>query len=410
MPWRTVRSIASQGMISGTNFVFSLALLYFGSPEDYVGFIVFVSALALLSSLLNAIFICPTGLMVPRMDDATIREAEMFTARGAIALSLLGLPFIYFIVPRAASTMVYAGMVVVVLPSLLLLLLRDVARNACLVREDLSVLLRVDTIYSLIACTAAMFAVVVFRIDLVVAVLAFSVPAVVNLLARPNWQMIRAVHPVDKVVRIDGHFWREVVACAQWALPGVVVAWLFTNGFWFILQRVETSEALSELGGSRLVFAPIGLAIQAWCAAFRPTAVRLVFENKLEAVWRTLKVQACTSVIGIVVLSLIAYAVVVYLPQIMPRALQSPSVVPYMFCWCVYFIINSIRNALTVACIAEKDGFRAAFRVGAVGCILFYAVMLAGLGISPILACLTGMVIAEAVMAVLLLRRLRERF
>lgn len=402
---RSALSITSQGLVSAANFGISLALLYFAPTSDYVTFLLFVNVFALLSSLQNAIFISPIGVLVPRMQDQLVARTEIVTSRFTVALAAIGIPFVLYAVPGKLTLWETAFSVLLYLALLVLLLRREVSRNASLVRGDLLELLKFDAIYFLAVFTSAVLLVVTERLTFMLAALAFALPAALTLLSAPSWQSERKVSQENQISLLDTSFWKEVTRSARWAIPGVLVTWLFSNGYWFLLKEAAGDAVVAELGATRLLFTPVGLLIQGWVIMFRPVAVSLNHDGKQAQLRREVYRQALFGCIAVTVLTVLAYIVVSKASSYLPASLQSASTQRYVLIWGLYFAIQWFRSGLTVASLTTAVGFRYVFWVGLMGCCIFYLALFFGIRIHPVESCLWGLVTAEVLMAVTLLRR-----
>lgn len=404
---RSLLSMTSQGLVSACNFVISLALLFFAPTQDYVGFLLFVNAFALLSGLQNAIFISPVGVLIPRMLDPQIREVEILTMRVAVLFALTGAPILLFLIPHSeshANAMIAALLTI----ALVLLLQRDISRNACLVRGDLGELLKFDAFYFITAAAISAIAIKTGAMSFTVGVIAFSLPALMMLSSRPRWKLEHVVFDDLRFKALDRHFWHDVMRNARWAVPGVLVTWLSGNGYWFLLDAVAGSTAVAELGAARLLFTPIGLMIQGWMASFRPVAVNLAHGGKSQVLRQAVRRQVLIGNLAVVMLTLILHAGLSMFPDRIPRSMQSAAVPRFVLLWGAYFAVQWARSGMTMTALATPSGFGTVFKVGLTGCIVFYAVALLGSAWRPVETCLVGLIVAELVMAILLSRKSRE--
>jgi hypothetical protein len=401
-------SIASQGLVSAANFSLSLALLYFAPTSDYVTFLLFVTVFALLSSLQNAIFISPIGVLVPRMANQLVARTESVTSRFAVVLAAVGIPFVLYSIPGKFALWETLGSALLYLSLLTLLLRREVARNGCLVRGDLIRLLRFDAIYFVVVIASMAFLVVTERLTFTLAAISFALPAVLTTLSAPRWPSDRKICPENEIRSLDTAFWKEVTRSARWAIPGVLVTWLFSNGYWFLLKEAAGDTAVAELGASRLLFTPVGLLIQGWVVMFRPVAVSLNHEGKQAQLRREVYQQALFGCATVTVLTALAWLVVSLARSYLPASLRSSSTQSHLLIWGLYFAIQWSRSGLTVASLTTAAGFRHVFWVGLMGCLTFYFVLSIGLRIHPIESCMWGLVIAEIFMTITLLKRFRE--
>lgn len=405
---RVFYSIMSQGVVSGTNLLLSFALLYRSPSADYVAFLLFVNAFSLLSSLLNALFVSPVGVLIPRMEEAQVARTERIASRLALGIGVAAVPFSVFLTagPLSKSDPVLTACVTFV--AAVLLLQREIARNACMVRGDLSTLLRFDTIYFLFAVGVGVATVLASQLHFLSAVLALSVPALLTMLSRPSWRFSRQIRIDSKIVALDRAFWKQVIKSAKWAVPGVVVTWLFSYGYWFMLERMVGVLAVAELGAARLFFTPVGLIVQGWVMMLRPVAINMAHSGRSAELRVTVMRQSAIGVACVVAVTAFAYCIVVLFPAVLPASMRAPSIPAYLGVWGIYFAVFWVRSGMTVVLLTDSDAFRKVFKANLLVCVAFYAVVLITSRSYSVLGCLWGLVSAELLMIALLLRQFNE--
>jgi hypothetical protein len=406
---RIAYSVTSQGLVSACNFLLCLALLYFAEARHYVAFLLFMNVVQLLVGLQNALFVSPVGVLVPRMAAAEVARAEKAAYGMAALIALAGLPLIaaYMTQPPRLGAPALAVLVATFLCTILLLQ-REIARNACLVRSDMPMLVKYDALYFVSALSLAAAAVALHALTFVAAVLAFALPACLTRLSRPQWAPSRSVAPGDAVAAFAPPFWGEVSRVVQWAVPGVVVTWLFSNGYWFVLERTQGTQAVANVGAARLLFTPAGLMIQAWLMQLRPMSVAMVHAGKGPELRRLVLRHSIAGAACIGLLTLAGFALLAWRPDLLPPAMRAEGVGLYVAVWGMYFAVFWFRSGLSTLLLTKAAGFRTVFYANVTVCVVFYLLFFASLGHVPLPASIGMLVLAEILMICLLHRRLHD--
>ena len=402
---RVAYSVTSQGLVSACNLLLSLALLYYSEARHYVAFLLFLNVVQLLSGLQNALFISPVGVLIPRMPALEVARTERAAYKMTVLIALTGLPFIaYFFTRSPRLDPGSLGLTVTIFVATIMLLKRELARNACMLRSDLAVLVRFDFLYFAMAMLMAGSAILLHELTFIVAVLAFALPALVSTLSRPQWPITRTVAAETALTAFAPRFWNDVGQVARWSVPGVIVTWLFSNGYWFILERTQDEQTVATLGAARLLFAPIGLVIQGWLMQLRPVSVSMAHAGKMVELRRLVIRQSAAGAAFVMLAAACGYAMVTWYPHLLPRAMQAEGVTGYVAVWALYFAVFWLRSGISTVHISKTSGFKKVFLANLIVCVLFYALFLLSLNRVPLSVSLTSLIASEILMIFLLSR------
>lgn len=406
---RVAYSVTSQGLVSACNFLLCLALLYYADARHYVAFLLFINVVQLLNGLQNALFVAPVGVLAPRMHAGEVARTEKAAYRMAGLVALAGLPFIawFFTAPPRLNP-TSAAIVLATFLCTILLLQREIARNACLLRSDMLMLVKFDTLYFVLAMALAGAAIALHQLTFVVAVLAFALPACLTRYARPQWAPARTVAPGAALTAFAPPFWGEVTQVVRWSVPGVIVTWLFSNGYWFVLEHTQTTQAVATMGAARLLFAPVGLLIQGWLLQLRPLSIAMTHAGQGIDLRRLVLRQSGAGACCVALITAGACAMLAWCPQYLPRAMRGAGVSTYLIVWGVYFAVFWFRCGVSTLLMARVAGFKTVFFANVIVCAVFYALFLAALGRLPLALSLGALIVAELLMLFLLSRRLHD--
>jgi hypothetical protein len=251
-------------------------------------------------------------------------------------------------------------------------------------------------------------AIALHTLTFLVAVLAFAVPACLTLFSRPQWPAARTVAPGAELSAFGPVFWGDVTQVVRWAVPGVIVTWLFSNGYWFILERTQDTETVATMGASRLLFAPVGLLIQGWLMQLRPLSVAMAHAGKMAELRSKVVRQSVLGIGCVLLVTLTGYGLVTWLPQILPRSMRAPGVAPYIFVWGIYFALFWFRSGISTLLLTRASGFKTVFFANLAVCAAFYALFFASLNRVPLPFSLAALIGAELLMIYLLYKRVND--
>ncbi|SMC23039.1 hypothetical protein SAMN02745857_01524 [Andreprevotia lacus DSM 23236] len=394
---RPLLSFVCQGLVSGVSFLSSLAVLHWAGRDDYSAYVLFVNAYVLLSSIQNAVLLSPLVTLSGRMSVLAREQAVAWGIRLALLLALPGGLALMAYWHWQAQTAMPGWLWLAVPASFALLLFRDLRRAIWLLLGDLLALLRLDSAYFLLSTLILLLAYAWHGMSLGLAIAAVGLPGLWALLARPRF----AEHVQDpEFATLDRAFRQELWACARWALPGIAVTWLFSNGYWFYLDAVQGKAAVALLAATRLFYTPVGLMIQGWAGYYRPVFARMEQAGqqgeKWRLVWQQLIWAAALVTLFAAVLALASW----WLPRLVPHFIAPRLWQMSVALWAAYFIIQWGRTVIATALLANPVGYRVVFQGGLAGCVLFYVLFLpiAAFTAQP-LYCPLALIVAEAAIA-----------
>ena len=392
---RPVLSFACQGMVSGISFIASFLLLHYADKSEYTTFVLFLNGYALLASLQNALWLQPLVTLSGKMDAGARQQA---IHRG-VWLSLMIAVFGGVLFAGYRQLTLGAGWfnlaTMLFLASFAFLLVRDANRSAWLMLGQLPGLFLHDLAYLLLFMLLAAIGWYLQLLSMSLVIVAIAFPGLMSLFARPR---AGHVEGTPTIVQLDRDFARQVWSCARWALPGVLVTWLFSNGYWFYLDSVQGKAMVAMLAATRLFFTPVGLMIQGWAGYYRPVFSQLEHQGLLQQKRALVRRQALVCS-GLVVLFVLALLLLTLYPATLPAYLPPASFIPLVLAWGGYFLVQWLRNILSTAMLADAGGYKIVFKAGLTGAVLFYLLFIpAGylsrqLVLCPLILCLAELFI-----------------
>lgn len=378
---RPMLSFACQGMVSGISFIASFLLLHYADKSEYTTFVLFLNGYALLASLQNALWLQPLITLSGNMQAAAKQEAIKFGIWLSLAIALLGgvLFASYRQFTQGSSWLTLSTLLF--FASFLFLLVRDSNRSAWLMLGKLPGLFVHDMAYLLlfIALVALAWYAQWLSMNLVIVALAF--PGLMSLFARPRTD---SAHTEGSIQQLDRQFGAQIWSCARWALPGVLVTWLFSNGYWFYLDMVQGKNQVAILAATRLFFTPVGLMVQGWAGYYRPVFSRLEHQGEHQAKLALVRRQSLICA-GLVLLFVAGLLVLACFPKLLPAYLPTSVYVPLVLAWGSYFLVQWLRNILSTALLADARGYKRVFKAGLIGAAVFYLAFIPAEWLAPLL-------------------------
>ena len=367
---RPVLSFACQGMVSGISFIASFLLLHYADKSEYTTFVLFLNGYALLASLQNALWLQPLITLSGKMQAEAKQTAIRYGIWLSLAIALLGgVLFSGYRQLTQGSTWVSLS-TLLFFSSFLFLLVRDSNRSAWLMLGKLPGLFVHDMAYLLLFVLLVALAWYAQWLSMNLVIVALSFPGVMSLFARPGRD---ADHADGSISQLDHKFAAQIWSCARWALPGVLVTWLFSNGYWFYLDMVQGKSQVATLAATRLFFTPVGLMVQGWAGYYRPVFSRLEHQGEHQAKLALVRRQSLICA-GLVVVFVAGLLLLVLVPTVLPAYLPPPVYVPLVLAWGGYFLVQWLRNILSTALLADASGYKRVFQAGLIGAGIFYMV------------------------------------
>jgi O-antigen/teichoic acid export membrane protein len=129
----------------------------------------------------------------------------------------------------------------------------------------------------------------------------------------------------------------------RWALGGVFVTWLQSQGYVFLLAFMASTAAVAEANAAKLFIAPVGVISGGLAHVYMPKLAFLRTEGKRDDIL----VQA-RKILGVVLFSIVLLAVgILAIKDVVLEFVYSgkyDGIAPYIFAWIVVFSIQAFRS------------------------------------------------------------------
>lgn len=359
-----------QAMLSLFSLLIGIAFVRFSSQSEYAGYSLSMAAILLIQSIQNALVNSPTTTLFPSQLIDEKRDAVFASSfliqlvltavigigGGISALYLLSFSTEGLLNPHlmSAATLAAIGLV-----------WREYIRGTCYLRHRALAAVKGDLLYLSLASVSLASLMFLFGLTATVVFLCIGIASIASAIVNSSSQ---------------GIFWKlketstrealtDILACSKWALPSVIVSWIYANGFLYAVAYFKGDAAVAEISASRLFLAPISLLVIGWSSVFRPRVSRLLAEKEMSAIDKTIRLSA---LIFAVVSLTFGIIVVISMPHLEAHILGSQygDLSPLVIAWATFFMAASIRTIGMSAMLASKDAFRPLFFFGCLAMVI----------------------------------------
>lgn len=397
----TGQAIIGQGLLSGLNLLLGLVFIRYAPKADYGVYLQFFAIILLSQSILGALFTGPMVTLAPKQDVQGELQLSAGLLRGQMLMSLSLALLCCIAVPLLAVWLLIPGNSMLIGLTFGLWLFghwqREFLRDYLFQRHRPGQTLAIDFIYALallVSLAASIFladevSLLVITAALAAACLISAAQALLStgLFQQANWSSVKPAFV-------------QAWDLGRWALPGVVVSWVYRHGYLYITAAMLGAAVTAEIGAARLLLMPIAIIQLAWENMFLPKASRWLGHQG----WAPLRRGLLLSVVGLVGI-IAVYLVVLRLAygplQQFLLGDEYADITSLIAVWGLYFFIRTLNLAGSVVMYAAAE-FRLMF-VYSLAAMLLGVTAIAALTYShAALGAVIGLIIAEALAAVLI--------
>ena len=403
-------ALADQVVNSAANFVVGITLIRGIAAEQYGLFVLANAALFLAIGFQHAIVAFPmTVLAAKRPHEQRLPFVDAL-ATGQFALwlpaSLAAIATAYVAADLEAITERRAVLITVTATAAITVVAREFFRQVFFLFRRTDLTLAIDVVYGL--------AFVVFvgsvAIDLSFpAHAAIAAAGAASALASGVGAILYG-RLLGGRLRIDVGALRATWAPAKWGVPGMLLAWLQNQGFFYLLGAVLGTKAVATVSASRLLLVPIPMMLTAIESVLRPRAADWIGQRQFGRLTRQL-----LSMSGAATVAALAFTAVVFalrepiVEHVLKKSIADLDLL--LLCWGIVFVAQVLRTNITVL-LQALERFDVLFYLtlvrAAVSFTLGYAGMLAGGAPGMLVGLAVGEVVYVATGGATARGRLRE--
>lgn len=374
-----------QALLSLANLTISLAFIRFGTKTEYGLYVLLLTPIYLAQGLQNALFLSPyvTRVAGGHSTNRQVSVSFLVWGQGAFLavvalLSGVGLYF-YFALSGQGSgfTMVFA-----VSFGIVGALLREAVRSFQYSSGNVAGALRGNFLYSFVLFAFLAWCFVDKQISLIGAFAAMGLGGVMALLIRGF-----SVTPVVNFLEEMKHFWM----LGRWAVVGVVLTWVNSNFYPFVLAREYGLDVVGEVNAARLFWMPLVLVLPAWSNLFRPILSKLFAEKNIADIKNLLRRSTLIGGLGLILFGLAVSLLYPYIGWLLGNSYEG--IGPLIGVWCFYYLFFFMRTVSQAVLMIDQAGYRQLSKISTVMFIFLWPLLFVGAIFGPL-----GVVLALGVL------------
>lgn len=365
-----------QALLSLANLAISLAFIRFGSKTEYGLYVLLLTPIYLAQGLQNALFLSPYVTRVAGGLSSNRQVSISFLVWGQCAflavvalISGIGLYFYFALSDQESSYKMVAAVSFGIVGALL----REAVRSFQYASGNVAGALRGNFLYSLVLFAFLAWCFVDKQISLIGAFAAMGMGGVMALAIRGL-----SVTPVIDVLEEMKHFW----TLGRWAVVGVVLTWVNSNFYPFVLAREYGLDVVGEVNAARLFWMPLVLVLPAWSNLFRPILSRLFAEKNIAEIKRLITRSTLIGGLGLILFGLSISLLYPYIAWLLGNSYQG--IGPLIGVWCIYYLFFFMRTVTQAVLMIDQAGYRHLSKVSTVMFVLLWPLLFGGAMFGPL--------------------------
>lgn len=365
-----------QALLSLANLAISLAFIRYGSKSEYGLYVLLLTPIYLAQGLQNALFLSPYVTRVAGGQSTNRQDSISFLVWGQFAflalvavISGLGLYFYFVLSDQETSYKMVAAVSFGIVGALL----REAVRSYQYSSGNVGGALRGNFLYSLVLFAFLAWCFVEKQISLIGAFAAMGLGGVMALAIRGF-----SFTPMCNVLVEMKHFW----SLGRWAVIGVVLTWVNSNSYPFVLAKEYGLEVVGEVNAARLFWMPLVLILPAWSNLFRPIFSRLFSEKKIAEIQHLITRSTLIGGLLLIVFGLSVSILYPYISWLLGNSYQS--IGPLIGVWCFYYLFFFMRTVNQAVLMIDQAGYRQLSKISTVMFILLWPLLFGGAMFGPL--------------------------
>jgi O-antigen/teichoic acid export membrane protein len=365
-----------QALLSLASLAMSLAFIRFGSKTEYGLFVLLLTPIYLAQGLQNALFLSPYVTRVAGGHSANRQVSVSFLVWGqgaflALVALLSGVAlYFYFAWSGQGSSF---KIVFAVSFGVVGALLREAVRSFQYSSGNVAGALRGNFLYSFVLFTFLAWCLADKKISLIGAFAAMGLGGVMALSIKGF-----SVTPLVKFGEEMKHFWM----LGRWAVVGVVLTWVNSNFYPFVLAQEYGLDVVGEVNAARLFWMPLVLVLPAWSNLFRPILSRLFAEEKFADIKRLLRRSTLIGSLGLILFGLSVSLLYPYIGWLLGNSYQGIGAL--IGGWCFYYLFFFMRTVIQAVLMIDQAGYRQLSKISMAMFVLLWPLLFIGALFGPL--------------------------
>jgi O-antigen/teichoic acid export membrane protein len=365
-----------QALLSLANLAVSLAFIRFGSKTEYGLYVLLLTPIYLAQGLQNALFLSPYVTRVAGGHSDNKFASISFLVWGqVIFLALIALLsggglYSYFLFSGEGSNF---KVVFAVSFGIVGALLREAVRSFQYSSGNVAGALKGNFLYSTVLFVFLGWCLVDKQISLIGAFGAMGIGGVLALLMR-GFSAVPALN-LSAEMR---HFWM----LGRWAVIGVVLTWVNSNFYPFVLAREYGLDVVGEVNAARLFWMPLVLVLPAWSNLFRPIFSKSFAEKNTVEIRRLLRQSTLLGGAGLILFGLSVSVFYPYIGWVLGKSYEG--IGPLIGVWCFYYLFFFLRTVFQAVLMVDQAGYRYLSNISMVMFVCLWPLLFIGAMYGPL--------------------------
>lgn len=347
---KVLGAASDQVMLSIVNLAVSVALIRLGTKADYGLYTLMLGAIYFLQGIQNALLISPFATRLGVLEKDRSSDAYKALYWGQLVFisiaSVSGVVCTYIAIHyfrldgKGALPLVFGV-------ALAGWLMRDWSRSVQYACGNVRRALVGNAVYSVALMTSVCYGLFSSSLELPVVFAAIGAGGVLSAVRC----LINIPSPRGSMGEIK-EFW----LLARWALFGVLLTWINSNFYPYLVAEKFGLNMVGELNAARLFLMPFGVLVPAWGSLFRPIVIRWFSESRIFDIRRIIYSSVICGSTGVVGYGLVLFAF--YDEVAFLAGSEYGGLGELILCWSFYYLFFVIRNILQTIMFVDESGYR----------------------------------------------------
>ena len=401
LAYGTLIAVADQAWLSALNFLIGIAFIRYAPKEDYAVYLQLFAVLLLGMSIQAALYLGPLLTLAPKRDAAgeatLVHHLGFLQGCSAAFVALLSIPAL--LATGSVLNLPLLGLNAALLFAIWMYAAwkREYRRELGFLAQRPDRTAMLDGAFGLVLLLALAWLASQGSLSLITTL---GMLAVANLISLLMPQQDSGPAQPDLSAEARRQAIRDAWPLARWALPGVLVTWVYTHSYLYISAAMLGTQATADLGAARLLLMPVGILLIGWGNVFLPRVSRqLGNQESARGIRAAMLAAVATTPVTLLFLGLLWLC----FPLIQTYLLgeQYSDLHGLIIVWAAYFCLRGF--SLNAAILLQAAGeFRRMFQYSFIGMLVGLTAVVAGAHWFGAAGCVAGLAVTELAVALLI--------
>lgn len=330
--------------ISFIQFSAGIIFIYFGKPEEYGIYTVFISVLMFFQGIQNCLVNTPLIVLLPKLEP---KERKIFQ-KGIVGIFLIMLPLfgisflIWSKIHNTFSTEKFKSTWIIIFTFIILFFaIREFIRAKFYSELKPYFSFRMNFIYAILTFVITLLIIINGYFNLETLLLSICISAFISLfISYKNDLFIKGTRTEILTT------FKQVWTISKWALLGGTSTWLQNNIYIALMFFFFGVKQLAYLASAHLLLKPIILFSRSWGNYFRPVVSHYLARGEKDLAIKLFIKSTCSILIALILYTFLIIMAFTFLPKTwLPK--QYRGIEEYTLIWAAIVFIVSIRTNMS---------------------------------------------------------------